>query len=168
LFRRFPRFGWRPRTDQQIVPAAAQADYPELASDFRVLEEQLMPQFRRLDDEALKRQNDFRRSKVILIFGGAVVAVIGAVQAAFPAERWPALVETAVAVCLAAVAFRQNGLKSRERYSAARLRAEVLRSEYFLFLSRVGQYADEARRVRQLIGRIAAIMKDQPSPGSSA
>ncbi len=43
------------------------------------------------------------------------------------------------------------------RYLNARLAAERLRSEYFLFLGHLGEYANEQERVQKLIQRVAEI-----------
>ena len=163
LFRRLPSLRWRPRLDEQIVPLTAQAEFPEFAEDFATLERELLPHFRALDNEALRRQNQFRLDQVLLIFGGAIAAVLGAIQAAFPAAPWPGVAEFLVAGGLSAVAFRQRELRARDRYSTSRLKAEALRGEYFLFLGRVGAYAHERERVRYLIRRVAQIVSEQQS-----
>jgi Protein of unknown function (DUF4231) len=161
LFRRFPSLRWRPRSDKQIVPLEAQAEFPEFTEDFATLERELLPHFRELDNEALRRQNQFRLDQVLLIFGGAVAAVLGAIQAASPSSPWPGVAEFLVAGGLSAVAFRQRELRARDRYSAGRLKAEALRGEYFLFLGRLGRYAHERERVPHLIRRVAQIVAEQ-------
>ncbi len=160
LFRRFP-WQFRAPTDEQVIPVDVQQDFVELQADFAVLAEELLPYFQRFDSEALRRQYQFRRDQVLLIFGGGLAAVLGAIQAATPGAGWPGVAETVVAGGLAAVAFRQRALKARETYSANRLRAESLRSEYFLFLGRIGPYADEDGRVAHLIHRVVDIRTNQ-------
>ena len=166
LFRRLPGLRWRPHQDEQIVPLAAQAEYPEFADDFAILERELMPRFRALDNQALRRQNQFRLHQVTLIFGGGLATVLGALQAGYPAVAWPGAAEAVVAGFLSTVAFRQRELHARDRYSVNRLKAELLRSEYFLFLGRVGAYADDAARVRHLVRRVAQVLEEQQAQRS--
>lgn len=162
LFRRWPSVRWRPGPDDQIIPPGVQADFPEFADDFRVLERELLPQFRALDNEASRRQNQFRLDQVALIFGGAAAAILGAIQVAFPTSAWPGTAEFLVAGGLSAIAFRQRALRPRERYSANRLKAEALRREYFMFLGRVGPFASDVERTRNLIRRVGQILADHP------
>jgi hypothetical protein len=51
-----------------------QTQCPELATDFKLLAEELMPHFRELDANALQLQNEFRREQVLLIFGAALAS----------------------------------------------------------------------------------------------
>lgn len=142
LFKRWPYLRWRPKEGEQIVPPEAKANCPAFADDFELLERELMPHFRELDNEALRAQNQFRLEQVALIFGGALATALGAVQAALTNAVWPGIVEAALAAGLAAVALRARALKAQEHYFTNRLKAETLRGEYFLFLGQVGRYAD--------------------------
>jgi Protein of unknown function (DUF4231) len=157
LFQRFPTWRWQPRENEQIIPPAEQAAFPDLAQDLQTLEEQLMPQFRELDNKALRSQNAFRWEQVILIGGGILVTTMGAVNATFKELSWPGVVQAMLASALAAVALYARSLKAQDRYFTNRLKAEALRGEYFLFLGRIGLYADEAERVRHLKRRMAEI-----------
>jgi len=80
LFKRLPNF--RPISDelQEIVPRSEQNNYPDFAGDFALLEKELMPHFRELDNEALRQQNWYRWMYIILIFGGTLVTILGIVQ----------------------------------------------------------------------------------------
>ena len=62
-----------------------------------------------------------------------------------------------LAAGLAAVALRARALKAQERYFTNRLKAETLRGEYFLFLGRIGPYADDRHRAQRLIHRVAEV-----------
>jgi hypothetical protein len=160
LFRRFP-WRWRsPGYKQILPPGTLGAEDPEFGPDLTVLAEEVLPYFQRFDTDALRRQHQFRRDQILLIFGGALAAVLGAIQAAVPSETWPSLVETILAGLLTGVAFRQRALRAREGYSNSRLKAETLRSEYFLYLARVGQYADDETRIERLIRRVVAIRNE--------
>jgi hypothetical protein len=159
LFRRFP-WRWRPPR-QPILPAGTlDAEDPEFGADLTVLADEVDPYFQRFDTDALRRQHQFRRDQVLLIFGGALAAILGAVQAALPSDTWPSLLETILAGLLTGVAFRQRALRAREGYSNSRLRAEALRGEYFRYLGRVGQYADDDKRMERLIRRVVAIRNE--------
>lgn len=159
LFKRLPSLRWSAPRDQQIVPAEAQTQTPAFSGDFKTLEDELMPHFRELDAEALRVQNQFRLQQVTLIFGGAVATILGALHASFgtgPAVG-AGIIESVLAAALSAVALRAQGTQAQKRYFSDRLKAEKLRTEYFLFLGRVGAYADEQERFPCLIRRVADI-----------
>lgn len=118
-----------------------------------------MPHFRELDAEALRVQNQFRLDQITLIFGGTLATVLGALHASLgtAAAVWAGIIESVVAAVLSAVALRMQGTHAQQRYFSDRLKAERLRTEYFLFLGRVGTYADEAERLPCLSRRVADI-----------
>jgi hypothetical protein len=62
-----------------------------------------------------------------------------------------------LAAALSAVAMRAKTTRVQQGYFSDRLKAEKLRAEYFLFLGRVGPYAEDAERLRQLVRRVAEI-----------
>jgi hypothetical protein len=159
LFKRLPSLRWSPTRDQPIVPAEAQTQSPAFSDDFKTLEDELMPHFRELDAEALRVQNQFRLNQVMLIFGGALATILGALHASLEAglALWAGIIESVLAAVLSAVALRLQGTHAQERYLNDRLKAERLRTEYFLFLGRVGAYADEQERLPCLIRRVADI-----------
>lgn len=158
LFKRRPMLFWKPRIDEQIVPLNARKGYSYLEADFKILEERLMDSFRRLDNEALRAQNHFRWQQIILIVGGVMTGTLGAIQAAMSdATRVPGVVEGIIATLLTAVAVIARQTESQKKYFSKRLKAEMLRGEYFLFLGRLGAYKDDASRVRNLIRRVAEI-----------
>ena len=135
----------------------AQAQRPDLAADFATLEGELMPYFRELDANALRLQNQFRLHQVTLIFGGALATILGALHASLAsgAAAWIGISQTLLALVLSGVAIRSQTTRAQERYSTNRLKAERLRSEYFLFLGHVGTYSDEKERLPQLIRRVS-------------
>jgi Protein of unknown function (DUF4231) len=157
LFRRFPRFSWKKEQRSHIVKPEIRNNYPALAGDFALLDKYLMGYFWKLDEEALESQNKFRRAQVILILGTAIAAILGAIQAAYPASKWPSLFETVLAAALTAVIMKIRTLKTHEGYYTNRLKAERLRSEYFLFLGRAEPYSNDDDRVSNLERRVAAI-----------
>ena len=116
-----------------------------------------MPGFRALDSEALATQNQFRLEQFLLIMGGILATLLGVLQTALAAARWPGIAESILASVLAALAMRSRTLNAQQRYLTTRLRAETLRGEYFLFLGRIGDYADEATRTQRLKRRVDEI-----------
>jgi hypothetical protein len=159
MFKRLPSLRWSSPQDQQIVSMDAQKQSPLFTDDFKTLEDELMPYFRELDAEALHVQNQFRLDQVTLIFGGALATILGAVHASFSGTPavWAGIIESVLAAALSAVALRLQRTHAQERYFSDRLKAEKLRSEYFLFLGRVGTYAEEQERLPSLIQRVADI-----------
>ena len=156
LFKRLPRLRWKSPRAQEIIPVEAQNDCPELATDFKTLADELMPHFRELDANALRLQNEFRLEQVLLIFGGTMATILGALHASLGAV-WTGITESVLAAVLSAVAMRAQTTRVQQRYFTDRLKAEKLRAEYFLFLARVETYADEQERLPQLIRRVAEI-----------
>jgi hypothetical protein len=152
---------WRPKEDEQIVLLETQNQFPDLKSDFAILERDLMPVFRKLDNEALRAQNLLRMQQVILIAGGVIATTLGAIQAAQAKEVWPGVAEAMVAGFLTSVSFIAREFNEHKKYFSNRLKAEALRGEYFLFLGRIGNYADDAERARNLIRRVTAIESEE-------
>jgi len=157
LFKRFPKFHPLPREAQELVPLGTRSQYPAFQEDFKILEERLMPTFRELDNRALSRQNRYRWLYIILIFGGAMVAILGIVQLAFIEVSWIGIGEALVAIVLLLATTIQERFNDHESYLTARLAAERLRSEYFLFLGRRGQYEDKQNRVKKLKQQVLVI-----------
>lgn len=157
LFRRLPTLRWRAKKDEHLVPPAVRANYPSLADDFFLLEQELVPHFRTLDNEALRAQNRFRLEQVVIIFGGALATALGAVQVALINTVWSGIVEAVLTIILAAIAQRARAWNAQNRYFTNRLAAETLRSVYFKFLGRLGPYANENSRVPNLIRHVAEV-----------
>lgn len=156
MFKRFPRFFWRPRKSYPLIPPEERGNHPEFADDFELLNQELLPYFSEMDNEALRFQNEFRREQVVIILGGALLTTLGALQVAF-GGFWPGLVEAVISVILTIFTLRSKGLKWQERYFDTRHRAEILRGEYFKFLGRIGPYGDENTRVQKLTDRVASV-----------
>jgi Protein of unknown function (DUF4231) len=157
LFRYFPTFRLHLKGDQHIIPLAVRNTYPTFDADFKTLDHELMPFFRRFDEEALISQNRYRWIYVIIIFGSALTALLAIVQIAF--INIPGLDVTAgiFAALLAGASAFLGRFSPHNRYMNARLATERLRSEYFLFLGHLGHYANDHDRVRNLIMRVAEI-----------
>jgi hypothetical protein len=157
LFKRLPMLFWRQKENEQIISLKDQDKYPDFKADFEILERELMPYFRQLDNEALRAQNQFRRQQVILIVGGVIATTLGAIQAANANATWPGVAEAAVAAFLTMVSVIAREFNAQGKYFSDRLKAETLRAEYFLFLGRLGNYANDADRAQNLVRRVAQI-----------
>ena len=165
LLERFPRpFWWRPDPDSEwaddwpVLRVGAEARYPCLASDFRLWAEACEQRFRRLDHEAQVRQHQFWRQQVTLLLGGLVATALGAYQAARGGGNLSvALAQALVTGLLTALTAYARARRAQQAYLTARLKAERIKSEFFLFLARAGAYAetDPEDRLRQQVEQIA-------------
>jgi len=160
LFKRFPNFHPLSAEEPYIVKPAARSDYPAFAEDFITLDTELMKQFRELDNEAQRRQNWYRWMYIILVLGGALTTILLIVQIAFISITGFDLAGAVLAAVLGTATAISRSFKHHEHYLNARLAAERLRSEYFLFLGHIGQYADDQHRVQNLRFRVNEIHKE--------
>ena len=163
LLARFPKLFWHPSVDGQwpddwpVVRREQLSEYPALADDLVVWCEQLEPRFRRLDHQAQIMQNRFWRQHVALISGGLVATSLGAVQAAMGGGVVAiAAVQSVLTGLLAGLTVLIRSRRAQQGYLSARLRAERIKSEYFLFLARAGDYSagDPLSRLRQQVDDI--------------
>ncbi len=155
LLARLPRLRRYPPEDDEwpgdpvVVRPEQLSEYPGLADDLRIWVEQLEPRFRRLDHRAKILQNQFWRQNVALILGGLVATVLGAVQAARGGGvELLAAVQAVLTGVLAGVTVLVRSRRAQEGYLNARLKAERMKSEFYLFLARAGVYAGDARMAR--------------------
>lgn len=159
LVARFPKLVWHASPDWPVVSAEQLTEYPALATDLAVWTGRLEPRFRTLDHQAQKLQNQFWRQQVVLIIGGVVATSLGAVQAALGGGNVGLAVATALlAGTLAGLTVLIRSRRAQQGYLTARLKAEQMKSEYFLFLGRVGDYAtgDPLARLLQQVDDIEA------------
>ena len=159
LVRRLPRLRWSaPDATRNLVPLEEQKRYPALASDFAYLNDHLLDVFRLCDDEALRQQNTFYLANLVAIVGSLVATVLGIIQvAAVPGRFWFSLAETVLAAALGGGLLATTARAAQRGYFTSRLKAERLRSEYFLFLARHAPYAEDATRRQRLIQRVTEI-----------
>jgi hypothetical protein len=156
LFKRFPNF--HPLSDEQpIVEPADRSDYPAFIEDFNTLDAELMTPFHQLDNEAKRGQNWYRWMYIILVLGGALISILLILQIAFLSISGFDFAGTVLAAILVAATAIQKWSKHHERYLNARLAAERLRSEYFLFLGHLGSYTDDQNRLLNLRSRVNEI-----------
>jgi Protein of unknown function (DUF4231) len=160
--KRFPSLRTRP-AEGLIVPPELRARCPALEEDFAVLDRELLPRFQELDRAALQAQNQFRLEQVLLILGGVLAVVLGALQGALRGAAWPGVAEALVGGLLAVVGVRTRELRAQRRYLTSRVKAERLRGEYFRYLGRVGEYAG-ADRAKRLAWQVASIYRAKGQP----
>jgi hypothetical protein len=165
LLVRLPKgFWWRPDPgapwpgDWPVVPRDAEDAYPELAPDLRLWQEEFEQPFRRLDHEAQLVQHQFWRQRTTLILGGLLATTLGAVQTAHGGgNEYLAAAQAVVTGFLTGVAAWVSGRRAQQRYLDTRLRAERIKSEFFLYLGRVGDYAgaEGLHRIRETVDEVA-------------
>ena len=167
LLARLPKLYWRPSADWPVVPAVPAVppgqpdkwEYRALRADLKVWTDTYEARFRKLDHEAQKLQNQFWRQNLALIIGGLVVTTLGAVQAARGGGNVGLAIAAAVLTgLLAGLTVLIRSRRAQQGYLTARLKAEQIKSEYFLFLGRVGDYAtgDPVARLKQQVDDIEA------------
>lgn len=150
LFKRRPKLFWRPGKPDSVISQEVQIRYPALEDDFKTLERVLVPVFQKIDEQALKFQNQFRLWQVLLILGGALATILGALQATFSTAIWLGIIEGVLGIALATVTATVRQLQFQEKYFHLRLKAEALRREYFLFLGHVMPYDKDESRAKRL------------------
>jgi hypothetical protein len=165
LVARFPKpFWWRPDPDQPwaddwpVLPKDADKLYTELVPDFRLWRDRFEQPFRRLDHDAQLLQQQFWRQQVTLIVGGLLATALGAFQAANGGgNRGVAAVLAVLAGLLTGLTALARARRAQQGYLTARLKAERIKSEFFLFLAKAGAYdqPDRAQRLRQQVEDIA-------------
>jgi hypothetical protein len=158
LIARLPKLWWTPGEDWPVVPSKSKrTPYPTLGTDLALWDGRLEQRFRDLDHLALKLQNRFWRLQLTLIFGSAVASILGAIQAATGGgHTWLAVAGAVLGGLLAGVSVLVRDRRAQRGYLTARLKAERIKSEYFLFLARAGEYRDDADGAL-LLARIAEI-----------
>jgi hypothetical protein len=165
LVARFPKpFWWRPDPDNPwagdwpVLPQDADERYPQLVPDFQLWRDELERPFRRLDHDAQLLQHQFWRQQVALIAGGLLATALGAYQAATGGgNQGVAAVQAVLTGVLTGLTALVRARRAQQGYLSARLKAERIKSEFFLFLARVGAYAgaDREERLRQQVEDIA-------------
>jgi hypothetical protein len=161
-----PRLQWHPPARTPLVEADVWAAAPELGPDLDVLERVLLPDYYDFDESAQRAQNTFRLGQILIIVGGATATALGAVQAALGGGvAWLGIAGAIIAGALTGGVAYVRGQHAQRDYFTDRLKAERLRSEYFVFLGRLAPYdsaADDERvaRLRNRVGLIAT--QEQP------
>lgn len=162
----FPKFRWKEapppdRIDPAVYDPILYGPFPadvreHYAADLQVLADDLLPGYVVEDRDALRAQNEYRRDQVVLIIGGVIATGLAAAPGQASGVWWK--VAAAVAASFLGMwATRSRDLNSHEHWRTSRLKAELLRGEYFLFLGRAEPYDKDGCRVRNLRRRVAEI-----------
>jgi Protein of unknown function (DUF4231) len=160
--KRLPKpFWWRPdpavawpKEDWPVLPVDSDQRFPRLVQDFQLWRTEFEAPFRRLDHEAILLQNQFWRQQLALIIGGFVATVLGACQAALGGgQPGLAVAQAALTGMLTGLTALVRGRRAQRGYLTARLKAERIKSEFFLFLGGAGEYVGTGRedRLRQQV-----------------
>jgi hypothetical protein len=157
LLARLPEVRWRPGEDWPVVPAD-RTGYSTLGPELALWDQELEARFRTLDHQAQRLQNRFLLLNLILIFGSVAATILGAVQAATGGGNiWLAVFGALLSGFLVGVAVLVRDRRAQRGYLNARLKAERMKSEYFLFLAGVGEYASAHDPARALADGFAEI-----------
>ena len=165
LIARFPRLFWRPAEDEAwdndwpVVPPQSLTDYPLLRPDLMLWNDQLEGRFRQLDHRAQILQNRFWRQRVLLIGGGLLATSLATIQAAWGGGHiFLAAIQAVLTGLLAGLAVLLRSRRAQYGYLSARLKAERIKSEFYLFLANDGDYArdDRVARLSQAVDDIEA------------
>jgi len=158
-----------------VVPVSGQRDYPALSEDFRFLDQRLVPELTSLTALARAKTRLLRFWDTAVI-AYAAIAVVLVAQTDYPligdhslapnAIGWATVAVLGVAGLVAASLLLPGYRGLRARRAAFQRGADGLRAEYFLFLGRIGGYADPVpiRRRNLLEERIKAIKQEGSRP----
>ena len=163
LLASLPRPRWRAERRPPLIAPEVRAASPALATDYEILDRELMPDFTAFDEEALRAQNTFRLGQLFVILAGAAATSLGAVQAALGGGVTElGVAEALIAGALTGAVTYIRGREAQLEYFTSRLKAEQLRGECFLFLGRIGAYgvANEEERVGRLREQVSAIASE--------
>jgi Protein of unknown function (DUF4231) len=156
-----PKLRWHAPPRTPLVKDDVRAAAPALGADLDALDRVLLPDYYDFDESAQRAQNTFRLGQVLIIAGGATATALGAVQAALGGGvAWLGIAGAIIAGALTGGVAYVRGQHAQQDYFTDRLKAERLRSEYFLFLGRLAPYdaaSDDERvaRLRERVGLIA-------------
>jgi hypothetical protein len=163
-----------PKQLQAMLAEADPAAAARMRHDLDVLEHEVLRLFRRLDYEAARQQNRFRRVQIQYAFLALVATILGSIMA-LTLESHPqwtpvlGFAETFVALFTAFIVTVTSDEPPQQLWLQNRLRAEHLRREYFRYLMRLKPYdaiADQFDRETLLAKRAADINRgffpDQP------
>jgi len=143
-------------SDWPVIRQEQLTEYPALATDLSVWHE-LEPTFRRLDRSAQISQANFLRQNVALIIGSLVATSLGAALTAVGSKvGWLVVTQATFAALLAQLAVIIRLSRARQIHHTDRLKAEWIRSEFYLFLARVGDYSEDDRvaKLRKQVNEI--------------
>lgn len=141
-----------------VLPRDAAQRHPSLAQDIAVVQEHLAPAFAELDATALQYQNRYRRQRLLVALGAALVTGLGGLEAAFSDHWWPGVVLGLVSATVVTGSRIDKERTVQEDYLTARVKAERLRALHFHYLSAREPFdGTDAERVRALRRAVSAV-----------
>lgn len=165
LLRRVPSLRAAAQSVPVLPPDAAER-HPALAEDIAVVQEHLAPAFAELDRTALQYQFRYRRQRLLVAVGAALVTGLGGLEAAFADQWWPGVVLGVLGATVVTASRIDNERTVQEDYLTARVRAERLRALHFQYLSGHAPFeGTDAERRLALRRAISAVRHGrEPSP----
>jgi uncharacterized membrane protein YfcA len=169
LIYRWPKWRYKCGTSSALIPPCFRDRHPQLEAEFGAITRLVFPTYERFDQEALEHHNTYRRQQTFLIVFGLLATAAGGLQAIDDDLKRPlGILEALLGVLLFVLASRLRNAGEQRRYVQARLAAERLRGEGFLYLTRVGRYKSDGDRETLLESRVATLAEDQPPAADAA
>ncbi len=142
--------------------ARARADHPGLAPIIDDLEQVITPPFDAADHQAITTQRTVKRTRLVEMTGGAIVAVLAITQLVKETDDWirGLGVATASIAAITAIAAGRGRGQSLEDWLDNRRIAEELRSLYFLALTSNDIRSNPNRR-RLMRAQVQQILKPE-------
>jgi hypothetical protein len=155
------------------------ADYPddikqEIFNDLEFMEYEMLRLFRDRDHRAKYNQNRYRRRQIFFLILAVSATLVGSLQVVALGsnpEIMPlfAFLETLIALFTAFLAALGGREPPQQQWLTNRLRAEQMRQEYFLYLTRMPPYDEVGGyQRRMLLSRRAADINRGMYPQASA
>ncbi|MBK8137877.1 MAG: DUF4231 domain-containing protein [Chloroflexi bacterium] len=134
-----------PRQLKELLASCDAVVAARIERDIEVLDHEVLRLFRRLDHEAAKQQNRYRRVQLEFALLALVATVLGSIMAltleTTPSlTPWLGLAETVIALLTSFIVALTSDEPPQQLWLQNRLRAEFLRREYFRYLMRLMPY----------------------------
>jgi hypothetical protein len=173
LFKRRPRPFYKRGSSDPLIQPCVRDRNPALEAEFAEITRLVFPRYQGFDQDALEYQNRYRLQQTLLITFGLLATAAGGLQTLDDDLTRPlGVAEALLGVVLAFLASRLRRAGAQRGYVQARLAAERLRGEAFLFLTRAGPYEADQDRAGTLDARVAKIaeatLPDAGSPVAAA
>jgi cell division protein FtsW (lipid II flippase) len=133
------------------------SEYSMLNEDLEILEEEIEKRRHEMSKLAGRNKKRFLFCQWTVVFAGVILVGLGAAINALGEEgRILVLVQAIISFVAAAMTLLLREADWQKRWLCQRGASEKLKSEYFLFLGRVGEYSQD-NRVQVLRSRVASI-----------
>jgi hypothetical protein len=166
LIYRWPKPRYKRGSSYDLIPTKVEERHPELADEFAAIRTEVFDTYEKFDQDALVQQNAYRRQQIYLIVFGLLATAAGGLQAIDDDLKQPlGFVEAGLGIVIFFLAYLLRTAGTQRRYVQARLAAERLRGEGFLYLARVGPYEADGDRealLHERVARLAAAQEEAP------